>query len=57
MQPYNSNDVKKHSVILIFKSTPPKRSGVDCDVVVQTVNAHLNVGKYCRLTKKLQITK
>jgi hypothetical protein len=41
MQPYQFNDVKKHSVILVFKSTPPKRSGVDCDVIVQTINAHL----------------
>jgi hypothetical protein len=24
--------------------------GVDCDVVAKTVNAHLNVGKYCGLT-------
>jgi hypothetical protein len=53
MQPYHFNDVKKHFVILVFKSTPPKRSGVDCDVIVQTVNAHLTVGKYCRLTNEI----
>jgi hypothetical protein len=53
MQPYHFNDVKNHSVILVFKSTPPKRSGVDCDVIVQTVNAHLTVGKYCRLTNEI----
>jgi hypothetical protein len=53
MQPYNFNDVKKHSVILVFKSTPPKRSRVDCDVIVQTFNAHLTVGKYCRLTNEI----
>jgi hypothetical protein len=47
------NDVKKHSVILLFKPTPPKRSGVDCDVIVQTVNAHLTIGKYCRLTNEI----
>jgi hypothetical protein len=41
MQPYHFYDVKKHSVTLVFKSTPPKRSGVDCDIIVQTVNAHL----------------
>jgi hypothetical protein len=53
MQPYHFNDVKKHSVILVFKSTPPKRRGVDCDVIVQTVNAHLTVGKYCGLTNEI----
>ena len=53
MQPYHFNDVKKHSVILVFKSTSPKRSGVDCDVIVQTVNAHLTVRKYCRLTNEI----
>jgi hypothetical protein len=41
MQPYQFNDVKKHSVILVFKSTPPKRSGVDCDVIDQTVDAQV----------------
>jgi hypothetical protein len=52
MQPYHFD---KHSVILshVFKSTPPKRSGVYCDVIVQTVNAHLTVGKYCRLTNEI----
>jgi hypothetical protein len=53
MQPYHFNDVIKHSVIFAFKSSPPKRSGVDYDVIVQTVNAHLTVGKYCRLTNEI----
>jgi hypothetical protein len=39
--------------MLVFKSTPPKRTGVDCDVIVQTVNAHLTVVKYCRLTNEI----
>jgi hypothetical protein len=41
MQPYPFNDFKKRSVIFVFKSAPPKRSGLDCDVIVKTVNAHL----------------
>jgi hypothetical protein len=41
MQSYHFNDVKKHSVILVFKSAPPKHSGVNCDVIVQRINAHL----------------
>jgi hypothetical protein len=41
MQAYHFNDFKKRSVIFVFKSIPPKRSGVDCDVIVKTVNAHL----------------
>jgi hypothetical protein len=53
MQPYQFNDVKRHSVILVFKSIPPKRSGLNCDVIVLTVNAHLTVGKYCRLTNEI----
>jgi hypothetical protein len=53
MQPYHFNDVKKHSLILVFKSTPPQRSEVDCDVIVQIVNGHLTVGKYCRLTNEI----
>jgi hypothetical protein len=54
MQPYHFNEFKKHSVILFFKSTPPKRSAVDCDVIIKTVNAHLTVGKYCRLTNEIK---
>jgi hypothetical protein len=27
--------------------------GVDCDVIVKTVNAHLTVGKYFRLTNEI----
>jgi hypothetical protein len=53
MQPFHLNDFKKRSVIFVFKSTPPKYSGVDCDVIVKTVNAHLTVRKYCRLTNKI----
>jgi hypothetical protein len=49
MHPYHFNDFK----ILVFKSNPPKRSGVDCDVIIKTVNALLTVGKYCRLTNKI----
>jgi hypothetical protein len=30
-----------------------KRSGVDCDVIVKNVNAHLTVGKYWRLANKI----
>jgi hypothetical protein len=53
MQPYHFNDFKKRSVIFVFKSSPPKRSGVDCDVIVKTVDAHLTVGKYCLLTNEI----
>jgi hypothetical protein len=53
MQPYHFNDFKKRSIIFVFKSTPPKRSRVDCDIIVKTVNAHLTVGKYCRLTNEI----
>jgi hypothetical protein len=38
---------------ICFKPIPPKRSGVHCDVIVKTVNAHLTVGKYCRLTNEI----
>jgi hypothetical protein len=40
MQPYQFNDVKMHSIILIFKCIPPKRSGLDCEVTVQTVKVY-----------------
>jgi hypothetical protein len=53
MQPYRFNDVKKHSVILVYKSTPPKRSAIDRDVTVQTVSAHLPVKKCFRLTNEI----
>jgi hypothetical protein len=53
MQLYHFNDFKKRSVIFVFKSSPPKRSGVHCDVIVKTVNAHSTVGKYNRLTNEI----
>jgi hypothetical protein len=53
MQPYHFNDFKKRSVIFDFKCTPSKRGGVDCDVIIKTVNAHLTVRKYCRLTNEI----
>jgi hypothetical protein len=30
-----------------------KRSGVDCDVIVKNVNAHLTVGKYWKSTNEI----
>jgi hypothetical protein len=27
--------------------------GVDCDVIAKTVNAHLNIGKYCGLANEI----
>jgi hypothetical protein len=53
MQPYHCNAFKKRSVIFVFKSTPPKRCGLDCDIIVKTVNAHLTVGDYCRLPNEI----
>jgi hypothetical protein len=53
MQHYHLNDFKKHSVISVFKSTPPKQSGVECDIIIKTVNAHLTVRKYSRLTNEI----
>jgi hypothetical protein len=53
MQLYHFNDFKKRSVIFVFKSIATKSSRVDCDVIVKTVNAHLTVGKYCRLTNEI----
>jgi hypothetical protein len=53
MQPYRFNDFKKHSVIFVFKSNLQKCSGVDCDIIIKTVNALLTVGKYCRLTNEI----
>jgi hypothetical protein len=53
MQLYHFDNFKKCSVIFVFKSSPPKRSGVHCDVIIKTVNAHLTVGKYCTLTNEI----
>ena len=53
MQLYHFDNFKKCSVIFVFKSSPPNRSGVHCDVIIKTVNAHLTVGKYCTLTNEI----
>jgi hypothetical protein len=39
--------------VFVFKPTPPKRSGVNCDVIVISENPHLTVGMYCRLTNEI----
>ena len=41
MQLYHFDNFKKCSVIFVFKSSPPKHSGVHCDIIIKTVNAHL----------------
>jgi hypothetical protein len=45
--------LKSILLYLFFKTAPRKRNGVDCDAIVQTVNAHLTVGKYGRLTNEI----